>query len=87
MNAISRKAIFGVTVVFLILAMLPALTLAEWPERPEDDPTPTPSPSLPKDGAGIALSVTGATAPYYAVVQWQNGLEGWRGEVENDTML
>ena len=39
------------------------------------------------------LSVSGATSPYHAVVQWQDGLggwhniDGWRGEVENDRVL
>lgn len=64
---------------------------AELPPRPEDVPTPTPEPA--HAGGGIELSATGATAPYEAVVQWQDGLgdwhdvDGWRGTVEDDHVL
>jgi hypothetical protein len=81
----------GLTLVGLVLALLPTLALAEWAERPEDQPTPPPRPG--KAGAGIELSVTGAIDPYYAVVQWQDGLggwhdvDGWRGEAEAGRVL
>ena len=62
---------------------------ASWPERPK----PTPTPKLPSQGGAILLSVSGAASPYYAVVQWQDGLgewhdvDGWRGEVKDDRVL
>ncbi len=91
MNKISRKTILGIIVTFLVLATLPTLTLAEWPTRPEGEPTPTPRPT--KVGAGIELFITGAVEPYYAIVQWQDGLgdwhdiDGWRGKVSDNHVL
>ena len=74
-------------VLLLSVVSLPAHAL---PPRPEDVPVAEPSRTR---GGGIALSVTGATVPYHAVVQWQDGLggwhdvDGWRGEVEEDYVL
>lgn len=98
MQAISRhlciRITIGILAVFTLLAMLAGLAQPAWaelPDRPEDMLTPTPEPV--GAGAGIELSVTGATAPYHAVVQWQDGLgnwhdvEGWRGEVEENRVL
>ncbi len=86
----SYKAVMAMTVV-LVLALLPALARADWPERPEDESAPPSGPG--KVGAGIELWVSGAVGPVSAVVQWQDGLgtwhdiDGWRGEVEDDTVL
>jgi hypothetical protein len=77
----------------LLLAMMtpivgPQMVLADLPTRPEDELE-----TKPLAGAGIALRVRGATAPYAAVVQWVDGLgqwhdvEGWRGQVEGDQVL
>jgi hypothetical protein len=77
----------------LFLAMMtpvvgPQLVLADLPPRSGDDAFPKPT-----SGAGIALQVQGASAPYYAVVQWVDGLgqwndvEGWRSRVEGDSAL
>ena len=91
MNTIYRKLFLATSIVILALALLPALALADLPTRPEDVPTPESRP--PKAGAGIELSVTGATEPYDAVVQWQDGLgewhdvDGWRGRVEDNHVL
>ncbi|MBN1584392.1 MAG: hypothetical protein JXA89_27040 [Anaerolineae bacterium] len=91
MNTTYRKFFLATSIVILALALLPALALADLPTRPEDVPTPKSQP--PKAGAGIELSVTGATESYDAVVQWQDGLgewhdvDGWRGQVEDDHVL
>jgi hypothetical protein len=66
----------------------PRIVLADLPPRPEDVLE-----AKPVTGAGIALQVRGAEAPYAAVVQWMDGLgqwhdvEGWRGQVREDQVL
>lgn len=86
-----RKLLLTTSIVVLAVILLPALVLADLPTRPED--APAPKPHLPKTGGGIALSVTGATEPYWAVVQWQDGLgewhdiDSWRGQVEDGYVL
>lgn len=98
MNTISRRLGMRVTISILALAallvVLAGLAQPVWadlPTRPEDELPPTPEPA--RAGAGILLSVTGATAPYDAVVQWQDGLgswhdvDGWRGTVEEGGVL
>ena len=86
-----HKLVFVALTMTLALALLPSIVWADLPTRPEDAPTPPPQPS--KAGAGIALSVTGAAEPCFAVVQWQDGLgawhdvDGWRGQVEGGYVL
>lgn len=79
---------------FFFFCLLALLALS-WPQSalalpPRPDPPSTPDPNA---GAGIALSVSGLTSPYFAVVQWQDGLggwhdvDGWRGEVQDHYVL
>ena len=83
-----KKSILSSVLLLVVLSLSWPLGALALPPRPE--PTPTPNPHV---GAGIELSVSGAASPYYAVVQWQDGLGGWhdvdswRGEVENDHVL
>ncbi len=77
-------------ICILILLLLSSKVLA-LPPRPDPIP-PTPTP-IPNPGAGIELRVSGIDAPYWAIVQWQDGLgrwhdvDGWRGEVENHYVI
>lgn len=89
MNRTYRKIALLVSFILLALAQLTTPSLADLPGRPGDE-----SPAKPPShkGAGIELVVTGAMEPYFAVVQWQDGLgswrdvSGWRGEVEKDNV-
>lgn len=100
MNTVDRhlgmRVTIGILALVALVAALAGLARPAWaelPTRPEDALTPTPQPVQTEPGAGLELSVTGATAPYYAIVQWQDGLggwhdvEGWRGEVKEDRVL
>lgn len=70
-----------VTLVLSAMFMLPSV-----PVRADLPPRPTTS-TLP-DGATIELRVTGATAPFWTEVQWQDQagawhtVDGWQGMVE-----
>jgi hypothetical protein len=98
MNTTYHKIILAVSLVLVLGILLPSLVLADLPERPEDA-EPATEPPKSRKGAGIELSVTGATEPYYAVVQWQDGgagaasagewhdVDGWRGQVEDGCVL
>lgn len=84
---IKKSALLSVLLFIVLSVSWPQSALA-LPPRP--DP---PSTSDPNVGAGIELSVSGVASPYYAIVQWQDGLgdwhnvDSWRGEVENDRVI
>ena len=88
---------WGCVVVGCVLLIASSLSapaqgsVAGWPVRPVD--TPTPGSKLA--GGAIELHVTGLhqTAPLFAVVQRQDGLgrwqdiDRWRGEIKGDRVV
>lgn len=85
----NKKHIITLFCIFFLLA----LSSRAWALPPRPDPNPPAPTPEPDPGAGIALRVNGIDTPYWAVVQWQDGLgnwhdvDGWRGEVENHYVI